>query len=233
MKLAVMQPYFFPYIGYFQMVNAVDTFVFYDDVTFIKNGLINRNRILLNGKDHYLTVPCTKASSYKLINEINFDPNRKEFKKLVKTIEQAYKKAPYFEQVYPLIERILETPTDKIAILAEQSVIEISKYLKIQTAFRTSSMDFPETKGLDKADRLIKICQKEYADNYINALGGKELYGKSFFEENGIQLEFIKSLPVEYKQFNNEFVPWLSMIDVLMFNSVVEIKKLLNQFELV
>lgn len=233
MTLAVMQPYIFPYIGYFQLINAVNTFVFYDDVNFIKNGWINRNRILLNSKDHYITIPCLKVSSFKLINEVNFDQNNKEFKKLLKTIEQAYKRAPYFDEVFSLVESVLDNPTNKISELAERSVIEICQYLGIKTQFKVSSVAFPETKGMEKADRLISICKKEKAAYYINPIGGMELYEKSYFKKDEIQLSFIKSLPMKYDQFGNEFVPWLSIIDVLMFNTPEEIQELLLKFELI
>src|SRR5690606_28472637 len=120
-----------------------------------------------------------------------------------------------------------------ISSLAINSVIEIAAYLEIPTKFKVSSIDFPETRGMEKADRLIEICKIENAEQYINALGGKELYNKSFFKKNGIQLDFIKSLPLTYKQFKNEFVPWLSIIDVLMFNNKKEVQTLLTKFTLV
>lgn len=232
MKLAIMQPYVFPYIGYFQLINAVDTFVFYDDVTYIKNGWINRNRILLNGRDHYLTIPCKNASSYKLINEISFDQQSKNYRDLTKTLQQAYKKAPHFNQVFPLIENILKTQTGNISILATKSIIDLCQYLEINTQFKTSSVSFADTKGHERTDRIIAICKKENAHQYINAIGGRELYEKSYFHDKGIELNFIKSLPVIYRQFNDEFVAWLSIIDVLMFNSVIEVKAFLNLFSL-
>lgn len=232
MKLAVMQPYVFPYIGYFQLIHAVDVFVFYDDVNYIKGGWINRNKMLLNGKEHLLTIPCIKPSPNKQINEIRFDSNRKEFQKLSKSIEQAYKKAPCFEQVFPLIRSILEHPTDTISNLAEQSVVKIAHYLEIPTQFKISSVDFPETKGMEKADRLVELCKKTTCNQYINPIGGKELYNKAFFKRKGIQLDFITSLPIAYKQFKNEFVPWLSIIDVLMFNNKEEINVFLKKYTL-
>ena len=233
-KLAVMQPYLFPYLGYFQLINAVDYFVFYDDVNYIKQGWINRNKILVNGRDHIFTVPLKKASSFSLIKDTELHPALfyKWKPKFLKSIEQAYKKAPFYKEILPIIEKILDTPGNSISILAEQSVMQIALYLNIKAEFRISSVDFPETKGLEKADRLVEISRKTNTNNYINPIGGKELYEKSFFEDKGVQLDFIKSTPVEYKQFKNEFIPWLSIIDVLMFNSIEETKGFLNQFEL-
>ena len=232
MKLAVMQPYSFPYIGYFQLLNSVDYFVFYDDVNYIKRGWINRNRILVNGDAIFLTIPCNKASQNKEIQEVTFDPNRPEIKKIKKTIVQAYGKAPHFEQVNPLINTILDTPTHSIAVLAEESIKKISEYLGINTKYYTSSKDFGDTKDSDRADRLIQLCERTNCSHYVNPVGGMEIYDKNYFRNQGVDLQFLKPKSVEYQQFTDRFIPWLSIIDVLMFNSVDEIQKMLTQYEL-
>lgn len=233
MKLAVMQPYFFPYIGYFQLINAVDKFVFYDDVNFIKGGWINRNRILLNGKDQYITLQCIKASPHKLIKEVEVDVKSKEYANLLKTIEMAYKKAKYFNKVFPIIENVFHINIATVSFLAERSILAIAKYLNIKTQFLKSSEAFSETKGLEKTERLIAICKKTETDNYINSAGGMELYSTDIFAANKIHLSFIKSRTIQYNQFKKEFIPWLSIIDVVMFNSPEEINKMLNQYELI
>lgn len=233
MTLAVMQPYIFPYIGYFQLVQAVDTFIFYDDVNYIKGGWINRNKILLSGNEHFLTIPCLKASPNKRINEITFDRYCSGFKKLEKTLTQAYRKAPYYNQIFPLISNILNTPSNSIAILAAESVKQIANYLEINVNFLTSSEHFPETKRLDRVARLILLCERTSTNRYINPIGGKGLYDKTYFKNRGIQLDFLKSHPIEYKQFTHKFIPWLSIIDVLMFNSIEDTKNLLNHWELI
>lgn len=232
MKLAVMQPYLFPYIGYFQLINAVDVFVFYDDVDYIKNGWINRNRILMNGKSHYITVPCSKASSNKLINSIQYDSTTKDYRKIVKTIKQAYRKAPYFDQVFPMIERVFSTSTDQISVLAQQSILAVTSYLGIPTTFKVSSSDYPSTRDLEKADRLTAICREEGASVYMNPIDGSELYDKGYFLDQEILLTFLRPEPVKYKQYSDKFIPWLSIIDILMFNSIDEIKSLLHNFRL-
>lgn len=232
MKLAVMQPYFFPYIGYFQMINAVDVFVFYDDVNFIKRGWINRNKILVNGSECLLTIPCIKASQNKYISDIKINKQHKLYKNIKTTIKYSYKNAPYYDTVFPLIENVFASNTDEISTLAQQSILEIVQYLDIQTDFKISSVDFPESKGMDKADRLISICQANNATQYINAIGGKELYDKEYFQKKGIDLNFLSPNKIEYKQFGPDFTPWLSIIDVLMFNSIEDIKKHLNEYEL-
>lgn len=227
-----MQPYFLPYIGYFQLINAVDAFVFYDDVNYIKNGWINRNRILVNKHANYITIPLEKASSFKLINEINIIKN-KEFLKALKTIELAYKKAPYFEPIFQLISQIWKDTNNTISDLAVNTCKVICQYLKLETKFYSSSLDFSETKGMERAERLQAICKKLGASEYINTIGGTELYTKEEFKNKGINLNFIKSKDIKYPQYGNEFIPWLSILDVLMFNSPKEINIMLNQFELV
>jgi hypothetical protein len=230
MKLAIMQPYFFPYIGYFQLINAVDKFVFYDDVNFIKNGWINRNRILVNGKPNYLTVQLKNASSYKLINEIEFSDNRI---KLIKQIQQSYAKAPFIKEVLPVLTDILTFKTNKISELAQKSVIDVCRYLEIKTVFEVSSEIYTQTKGMDKAERLIQICQLNNIKQYYNVMGGIDLYSRDYFKKNGIELFFIESLSEPYKQYSTEFIPYLSILDVMMFNSVEEIHRMLNNFELI
>jgi WbqC-like protein family len=231
MKIAIMQPYFFPYIGYFQLVYAVDKFVFYDDVTFIKQGWINRNRVLLKNSDHYITLRLNGASSNKLINEINAIPTND---KLIKTIAQAYFNAPFFKEVFPLIENTFSIMNElrSISRIAESTVKKISEYLNLTTIFETSSELYSKTKSLGREERLIEICLRNAADTYINPFGGKELYNRDRFKNEGINLLFIKNqLPV-YTQFKNEFIPGLSIIDVMMFNSTEKVREMLCQYEL-
>jgi hypothetical protein len=230
MRLAIMQPYFFPYIGYFQLINSVDKFIFYDDVNFIKNGWINRNRILLNNDTHYITIQLKNASSFKPINTIEFSDNRK---KIRKTISQAYHKAPYFHLVFPMIENCLNSQTNMINDQSTASILQIAKYLNINMDFEKSSEVYSGTKPFKKSERIIEICKINGATEYVNPFGGIDLYDKREFEKNGIKLSFLKSLSTEYKQFNNSFISGLSIIDVLMFNTIDETSKLLKNFELI
>ena len=230
MKLAVMQPYFFPYIGYFQLIKAVDKFVFYDDVNFINRGWINRNRIIINNTTNYITVQLIGASQNKLINEVEFIDNRQ---KLNISIEMAYKKAPFFTQVMPVIKNISKFETNSISNLAIYSVKEVCKYLQLKTKFEISSLNYSETKGLEKSNRLITICKQNMASTYINPIGGQELYNKEYFRNDNIELFFIKTNLSQYKQFNKEFIPGLSILDVMMFNSIKDIHKMLDNYELI
>ena len=217
-KIAVMQPYVFPYIGYFQLIYAADVFVFYDDVNYINRGWINRNKILLNGKDQLFTIPCIDASQNKLIKDV-IVLNDKSISKILTTINIAYKKAPYFADVFPVIEKTFMVEGDiSIAQLAINSVINVCEYLNLQRSFKVSSKEY-NNRELKKADRLIDICHIEGITSYVNAVGGKEIYTKEYYLANGVALNFLASDKLEYEQFGNTFVPWLSIIDILMFNS--------------
>jgi hypothetical protein len=232
MKVAVMQPYFFPYLGYFQLINSVDKFVFYDDVSFIKKGWINRNRILTNNQDKLLTLPCIKASQNKMINEIKIDLSSKEYSKIKKTISESYKKAPFYFEVMPLIENLFYSNIDNISDFAIKSILLVSNYLEIETKFLKSSESFESSKGMDRADRLIYICKQTGSNKYNNSYGGKALYSKDYFNSNQINLSFINGNLPPYKQFNNHFHEGLSIIDGLMFNSKDELKKMLLDYKL-
>ncbi len=232
MKIAIMQPYLFPYLGYFQLINAVDTFVFYDDVNFIKRGWINRNQILVDNKLALFTVPLKKASQNKLINEIETAIDEKWLVQFFKTIEQNYKNAPYFNETFQILKKVFGKKHIKISSLAIDSALEISKYLQINTKFEVSSITYPNSIDLSKAERLIAICKENGSDWYINPSGGKELYQKDTFNNEGITLSFIENELVPYAQFENQFIKGLSMIDVLMFNTPEESKKLISQYRL-
>ena len=227
-----MQPYIFPYIGYFQLINAVDKFVIYDDVNFINKGWINRNRILNNGKDSLFTIPLKEASQNKLINEIDVNWDDAWKSKFIKTLEQCYKKAPFYSEILPIIEQTLSIDNKPVSKVIEHNLRLICNYLDIKTEIISSSAIYQNT-HLKAQERILAICLQEKASQYVNPIGGLELYDKGFFEAKNIKLNFIKSNSIEYPQFKNEFVPWLSMIDVLMFNSKEKIKEFLDNYELI
>lgn len=217
MSIAVMQPYFLPYIGYFQMVNAVDTFVFYDNVTYIKNGWINRNRIK-NGS--IFTIPLKDQSSNKLIQDTEVLWDSRQIKKFLKTIQQTYSKSPYFNKVFDIIEDLLQNQPITISELAINSVIKFSKYLDINTEFKIASKENYK-KSSDKITNLINICSQEQIYNYINPIGGQSLYNKEIFLSYGINLNFIQTQPS------------LSILDECMNNSKSDVRKKLNNYKLI
>lgn len=228
MKLGIMQPYFLPYIGYWQLINAVDKYVIYDDVNFINKSWINRNNILLNGDKHQINLLLTEASQNKLINQVAIQDNQT---KLIRTIELNYKKAPMFQQVFPLFLHIMEYPDKNLAKFIGNSIVEIARYLSIETEFiYSSTLDKDNT--LRAQDKILNICKLLNANKYINAIGGADLYSKDDFNKVGIELSFLESEYVQYKQFKNEFVPHLSILDVLMFNDISKINDFFNEYKL-
>ena len=216
MKLGIMQPYFMPYIGYFQLMKAVDKYVVYDDVNYIKGGWANRNHILINGEKEMFTVTLQKASPNKLFNEIVIGD---DFKKLMKTLQMNYSRAINFDQTMVLMERIISFPNKQLAVFIANSFREILSYLSVETEILMSS-EIPKDNSLRGKDKIIQICEILGADTYYNAVGGKNLYDQEEFREHGITLNFVDSLPQVYSQLHTrEFVSGLSMIDVLMNNT--------------
>lgn len=217
MKLAVMQPYFLPYIGYFQLMAEVDKFVIFDDVNFINRGWINRNRILVNGKTFMMTIPIKNVSQNNKINEIEIVPGVLWRAKLLRTIEQSYKRAPYYEEVIPLVVSILDVHCSHLSTFVTQSIVCIKEWLGIECELVESSSIYANTR-LKGEERILDICRKENATQYINLPGGRDLYVRDSFASQCIDLYFIKPLLLEYSQNTKEFIPWLSIIDLIMFN---------------
>ena len=233
MNIAGMQPYLFPYIGYFQLINCTDYFFIADNVQFIQKGWINRNRILMNGDTHMITVPVTKDSAFLPINERYFADDSIMRVKILKSIKHAYCKAPNFKECYELIEEILNFSNNNVAIYNYNSLKEICSYLGIKTTFLKESK-FVIPSELDYQDTIIYLCNELKADRYINAIGGTEIYAAKKFKEKGIELKFLRTREsLKYKQFNNDFIPNLSIIDVMMFNTQAEIRQLLTEFDLI
>ena len=232
MKLGIMQPYFVPYIGYWQLMNAVDKYIVYDDVNFIKGGWINRNRILINGEVKYFNIPMIGSSPNKLINEVNVNNSEPLIAKNIRILENAYKKAPYYADVFPVLEQVLRCGKDTISEYIFESFRLINAYLGIDTELIMSST-LDKDNSLKAQDKVLAICDLLGADEYYNTIAGKELYSFDAFREKGITLKLLRMLPVEYHQFGDHFEPNLSMIDVLMFNSKETIRGYLEQYEIV
>lgn len=231
MKVGIMQPYFIPYIGYWQLLNAVDKYVIYDDVNYINRGWINRNKILLNGEGKMITLPLKEASQNKLIKEIELVNDKKERMKILKTISQSYQKAPFYDLVYPLIEEIVNFEEANLGKFLENSIRKVVEYLGINTTILISSK-IEKDNTLKGKDKILDICKRLGATKYYNAIGGQELYSYEEFKQNEIELKFLKTEFINYNQFKNEFIENLSILDVMMFNSKYEIKKYLERYEL-
>lgn len=231
MKLAIMQPYFLPYIGYWQLINAVDKFVIYDNIQYTKKGWINRNRLLQNGRDILFTIPLQKDSDYLNVIEryIAVDFNKAKF---LNRIRGAYSKAPNFKTVFQLIELIINYEESNLFKYIKNSILEICGYLELKTDIIDSS-SIKINHELKGQDKVIAICEKLGATTYINPEGGVQLYGKSEFLSNSIDLQFLKSENRKYMQFDNEFIPFLSIIDVLMFNDKDSVKEFLSLYTII
>ena len=231
MKLAIMQPYFFPYIGYFQLISASDLFVLHDDVQYITGGWVNRNRILLNGEDRMITFPVQKAAHSMPINERSYVGDNKGLRRFVNQIKQAYAKAPDYQQVFPLFEELLTYHDRNVARFNENLIRRICDFVGITTRIVNSS-------GLDKdnslkgQDRVLDICQRVGATDYTNPVGGVGLYHQAAFEARGITLRFLSAQDERYPQLGGQWIPFLSIIDVLMFNSRAEVQRLLGKYRL-
>lgn len=231
MKLAIMQPYFFPYLGYFQLLRAVDKFVVYDDVNFIKQGWINRNFILHNCKPLRFTIPLKHASSFSPIYETQIAPISGWKKKFLKIISQAYRKAPFYIEVYSLIETVVEEDCSTIAQLASNSIFSVLEYLEMSLDVEPTSRCYMN-EHLKGQERVLDICRIECCKKYYNLSGGMSLYEHQAFKQAGIDLRFVQSRDVSYGQFGCRFVPNLSMIDVLMFNDRKTVITYLDQYEI-
>ncbi len=231
MKLCIIQPYLFPYIGYFQLINYADKFVVYDDVNFINKGWINRNRILLNGQPHMFTVPLKNASQNVIIKDLKLAMSERWKNKFIKTLELTYKKAPFFNKTFDIVKEVINTKSIFLIDWHSKSFELIKNYLGINTAFVKSSSKY-NNQNLKGQNRILDICINENSTHYINPIGGLKLYDKQLFSNERVKLSFIKSGNIKYKQYNLKFIPWLSIIDVMMFNSTPKIQEFLINYEL-
>ena len=235
MTVGVMQPYSFPYLGYFQLVNAVDTFVFYDDVNFIVKGWINRNQILRQDQAYKFTIPLVKASQNRLINELQIHEFQRWKKDFLGLIEVNYKKAPFFKSTFDWLNVFLKEDYSLISELASASIKATMDLLGVPKKYLISSeLNYRSNLLLEGGQqKILKICQILKATHYINPKNGTDLYNSDTFSKVDVSLSFIQMDPVVYKQLdNNNFVPNLSIIDVLMFNELSQVKSFLNNYVL-
>ena len=232
-RLAIMQPYVFPYLGYFHLIEATDLIVFFDDVAFRKRSWINRNRILLDGREHLFTIPVSGASQNKRIHEVELVADQQWLRKFQLTLRHAYGHAPHFGAVSEMVTSVLSGPHQSIADLAIASIAGVYDFLGLPWQHTRSSVCSPGTRSLTGSARLIRIAQDLGADEYVNAPGGRDLYHAEDFREGGLELSFVESLNFEYDQLSGEpLVQGLSILDVLMFNDTPSSRRALRQFRL-
>ncbi|KVL10575.1 WbqC family protein [Burkholderia sp. MSMB1826] len=226
-RLAVMQPYFFPYIGYFQLMASVDTFVVFDDVSFINRGWINRNRINVNGAAHMITMPLRQASQNRLICDIDVADDANWRPRILRTIHQSYARSPHFSRVFPIIERILMHDARNLADFLVHGLIALRDHLRLDTHIVATSRRY-ENASLKAQARIIDIGRQERAAVYVNPVGGQDLYDPDAFAAAGLQLKFLTPDLAPYTSVRGPFIPALSIIDVLMCNDDSAIDQLLT-----
>lgn len=231
MRLAVMQPYFLPYIGYFQLISAADLFIVYDNIKYTKKGWINRNRMLLHDTDATFSIPLKKASDSLTVVERTISEEFNQ-EKLINKLKEAYQKAPYFTETIQLVERIIRNKEKNLFKYIHNSIIDICNHLNIRTKISISSK-IDINHELKSQEKIIALCHATGANHYINPIGGIELYQKTQFNKSNLTLAFIQPSPLKYQQFSQNFVPNLSIVDVLMFNPLNSIQNYLsNNYEL-
>jgi hypothetical protein len=255
MKLAVMQPYFFPYIGYYQAIAAVDKYILYDRLAYIEGGWVHRNRCLIvHGAPTYFAVLTQRKSPFKKINEIELESGSLWRRKMLKFLWHNYRRAPFFDAVYPLIEQIILSDTRYLTEINTRSIIEVARFLGVTTEITTetsrfadleSKLTFPDEHLKDQFPhlkvptpermviRVLEMCRIEGSKTYVNAIGGQTLYIKDEFARYGIDLQFIKCGDIRYQQTTDVFHPNLSIIDVLMNCGRDQTRALLNEYTLI
>jgi len=231
-RVAIMQPYFLPYIGYFQLICASDVFVFYDDVHFIKKGWLRRNRIWSNSQELLISLPCKGASQNKLINEVLVDTSHASFQGIRTSIEHAYRKSPQWQHVSQLLDDIFHERVCSISEFNERSIKAVMDYLGMPLNAVKSSELAPETRGMPRAERLIAISKKLNGTTYINMPGGKALYEPKIFESASVALKFLKPrIPNHTAPQAKGRAMNMSIIDAIMHYPPAEINVHLNNFE--
>ena len=256
MKLAIMQPYFMPYIGYFQAISAVDKYILYSNLNFIKESWMNRNRVLMrDGKIVTITVPLKSKSSYSMIYDVEIDNSKPWKEKMLKTIQMCYSKKPFYKEIFDLLNSMLTPEYTHLKDLNNSTIVSISHYLDIQTVIDVDNSRFLDmekgmvnieedysdlpyllkTKPIRKVARVIEMCRREGSNDFYNAIGGQELYSKEEFKQYDIRLNFVRTNNIEYRQDSKkgEFVSNLSIIDVLMNNGKIGTQKLLQEYVIV
>jgi hypothetical protein len=226
MKLAIMQPYFLPYLGYFQLIGAVDEFIVYDNIKYVKGGWINRNRLNRAGEAAVFSLPLKAASDSLDVRERELAPSF-DRGKLLNQFRGAYRRAPQFALIFPLLERIVGFGENNLFRYLDHSIRGVCGFLEIRTPIRASS-GIGIDHSLKSQDKVLELCRAARADTYVNAIGGVDLYSKDDFERRGVELKFIRMRPLEYAQHGNAFLPALSIVDVLMFNPIEAVRRLVS-----
>jgi len=231
MTLSGNQPYFLPYLPYWQLIYASDVFLIADDFNFIENSWITRNRLLIQGTPHYFHLDVSKQSSNKPISDLSLAPQSKCKDKLLRQLFLEYRHSKNFDDAYSLLEFILSYPDNNLARFISNSILIILEYLEIKTTVHYTSEYHPDD-HLKNKDKVVWFCNQCSADSLINLPGGRELYDPSYFLEHGIDIKFINSSFPRYHQKSSTFIPGLSILDIIMNCSRTEVQDMLPAFSL-
>ena len=228
LKIGIMQPYFLPYIGYFSLINAVDKFVLADDLQYIRRGWVNRNKIKMQGHSQYITVPVKRAPIATQINKMELISPEGSAYVLKRTMEANYGCCPFFHEIKNLTFDLLG-PIANLSDLNVALIKRVCDYLKIRTPLHMSSKLNGDA-SLRREYRIQSICKTLGCTHYINPIGGINLYSKADFSKLGLTLSFLKMNDIVYPQGKDGFIPFLSIIDVLMWNSSADVRKMLDDY---
>jgi hypothetical protein len=231
MVVAVMQPYFFPYIGYFQLMAACDVFVVLDDVQYIRGGWVNRNRILVNGGPQWITMPVAKADRHHAINKRNYLPDDRLARRLRPRIVGAYRGAPFFDDTMQVVDAVLGCGEANVAAFNTHLLRCVARRLGVDTPVRlASAISRPESLG--GQEMVLDLCKRLGASSYVNPIGGLQLYDPARFSQESLTLRFLRSCAPAYPQFRAAPVQALSIIDVMMFNDIEAVRHMLEAYRL-
>ena len=232
MRTAIMQPYFLPYTGYFHLITATDRLVLCDDFQYTGHGWMTRNRFLRDGRDALFSLQIKSDSQKKQIRERELAQNFTGTE-LINGFQNAYRKAPFFRQIIPLLEQIIQFPDRNLFAFLENSISQVCRYLEIKLPCGKTS-ETPVNPVLRKEDRVLALCHSLGTQEYVNSIGGRELYSKERLKSQNITLSFLDSKPFVYGQFGTAFVGSLSIVDAMMFNPTSRIRSYLEtEYELV
>lgn len=232
MKMGIMQPYFFPYIGYFQLIDASDRYIFFDTPQFERHGWMNRNRIInIAEGSTYISVPVIKAPQKTAICDMRINNTTDWRQKMFAQMEVYKKRAPYYHETLEVVHRAVDRKTDSLVEMSVASVVESCRYMGLALDWEIySSMGLDFRKDCEPDEWALEICKALGVKTYINAPGGEMFFDRRKYEAAGIQLEFIHPELKPYVQRIGRFEPGLSIIDVMMYNSPEEIRELLKSY---
>jgi hypothetical protein len=233
MKIGIMQPYFFPYMGYFSLIKYVDRFVFFDTPQYINHGWVNRNRVLKqNGSSGYITVPVQKCHRDIAIKDIRISKNFDWREKIYGQLTVYKRRAPYYNNVIEFLHTVLDKDYNhSLANLNIETIKSVCRYLEVETVFDVfSEMDVNISEVSQADEWALEITNAIGGNIYVNLPGGVSFFDREKYIKQNIELQFLQSKLPPYIQRIGHFEKGLSIIDVMMFCNKKEISDMLNAF---